>query len=77
MNELILKLTKEKEELHDKLSKLRQFMTTESFDLIHPVQQKLLRYQLEPMTQYHHILAARIQHLEELEDGNTTKTVHL
>lgn len=72
MNELILKLTKEKEELHDKLSKLRQFMTTESFDKIHPVQQRLLREQSVHMNQYHRVLVTRIQHLEELENGNTT-----
>ena len=68
MSNVLTRLISEKEDLYDKLSKLRQFMTTEGFDLINPVQQKLLRDQLEPMTQYHRVLVARIQHLEELED---------
>lgn len=68
MSNVLTRLIIEKEDLYDKLSKLRQFMTTEGFDLINPVQQKLLRDQLEPMTQYHRVLVARIQHLEELED---------
>ena len=68
MSNVLTRLKVEKEDLFDKLTKLRQFMTTEGFELIHPVQQKLLRDQLEPMTQYHRVLVARIQHLEELED---------
>lgn len=54
------RLLVEKEELNGKIERLREFIAGDKFETIDPGQQTLLPIQLDVMTAYSQILAARI-----------------
>lgn len=66
MTDFIDRLKQEKDELYERLTKLRQFIASDKFDSVHPVQKKLLRSQVGWMGRYHRVLVSRLEHLGEL-----------
>lgn len=57
------RLTKEAEELHDKIVKLGAFLGTEAFKKLPQIQKSLLTAQHPAMQAYWNILAERIKNL--------------
>jgi hypothetical protein len=55
------RVVEEEKELNDKLSKLRQFLASQSFVGIQPEEQIRLIRQAQYMTQYVHVLQERIK----------------
>ncbi len=59
------RLITEKQELDEKLAKLKDFQTSEPFKLIKPVQISLLNIQAQAMAAYSQCLAERLSWLED------------
>ena len=56
------RVIEEAEQLLDRITKLRNFIVTNTFDLLHIDERNRLHAQVAAMTDYHNILRERIQH---------------
>ena len=64
MSDYLIRLKEEKKELDKKRESLREFMKSDKFQEIDPVQMTLLNIQIEAMNTYGQILLERIVRLE-------------
>lgn len=64
MRDLICNLTREKDELLDKLSKLEKFLHSDLSTTIDPIQLNLLKIQFDSMSSYFRTLELRIKLLK-------------
>ena len=63
MPEYVERISKERDELHEKIEKLTKFIGSEKFNELHELQKRYLILQSSIMLSYEHILELRL-HLE-------------
>lgn len=67
--DVIIKVREEKQDLDDKLIRLREFIYSPAINKLANVHRSLLESQMHVMNQYSGILAERLKHLEHDYDS--------